>query len=130
MATITAWITANQGAAAIILGVLLLAGFINKDKFAELWAKITGKATDTADGAKAKLSAAGDDLKNTFESVVADIGGVKDDVGATALDLGTRALYRRYVKLYPDDAQAITDTFQQLSNINAKLKPVTPPSVA
>jgi hypothetical protein len=122
MASIMAWLAANQGAALIVVGVLVLAGIVNKDKLAGLWAKITGQATDTADGVKSTLDATGDKIKSKFSEIFGDIAGFGDDIDSTALHFTTLALHKHYLKhVAPEDAPTVDTAFQSLMNLNAKL---------
>ncbi len=126
MAAIMAWLTANQvWFIPLVLAVLAALGIKNTDagqKFKDWISGLLDKAGTTTGDAKSKMAAAGDDLKATFESILTDVGAVKDDISATALDLSTRALYRHYIKRVATDDQTAVDTaFQSLMNINAKL---------
>lgn len=104
---------------AVVIGLVIVALFVYQAF------KGSKAGTDPAAAATAKLSATGDVIKAKFESVLLDVTGGVDDIESTALDFGTLALYRLYMKhVAAADQSAVTDAFQSLRTINAKLPPV------
>lgn len=120
-----ALLVANPIAAAVVAVVLIVLGIKNRDKIAAFFST-TGDKVD-ATNAKVAGDAANvaDYIKQQFQTLLSDLGGIKDDIDASTLDLGTRALWHRYLKTLSDpaDQDAATQAFQTLINLNSKLIP-------